>query len=166
MLAEYLGWVEIIRRDIQFLNLGQEVADRRWVAALERVREVLARDDLDPVLRLFRGEQRAIGELMTISLEHADGARPRECLGYAGFVKHLAEPEFAAWFTNLRGDLELLAREPEQHLMRPILLQNALVEILDVLDPKQQRFGAERRTRLPVPADPLATGAEAPESDL
>ena len=166
VLAEYLGWVEIIRRDIQFLNLGQEVADRRWVAALEQVREVLARDDLEPVLRLFRGEQRAIGELMTISLEHAGGARPRECLGYAGFVKRLAEPEFAAWFENLRGDLELLAREPKLHLVRPVLLQNALVEVLDVLDPEQHRFGAERRTRLAVTTPSPSTEAQSTERDL
>jgi hypothetical protein len=149
VLAEYLGWVEIIRRDIQFLDLGDQLANREWVGKLERVRDVMARDDIDPVLRLFRGEQRAIGELMTVDLEHGDGGRRRECLGYAAFVKRQREPEFASWFDGLRRDLVLLAREPRAHLERPVLLQHALVDLLDLLDEDCLRFAAKRRTRLP-----------------
>ena len=86
LLAEYLGWVEIMRREIQFLDLGEEVANRRWVATLERVRDTLARDDIDPTLRVFRGEQRAIGELMAVAVEVPERSRPLECRGYASFV--------------------------------------------------------------------------------
>jgi hypothetical protein len=164
VLAEYLGWVEIIRREIQFLDLGEEVANRRWVAALERVRDTLARDDIDPVLRLFRGEQRAIGELMTVAATGAEVERRHECVGYAGFVSHREQPEFARWFGKLQADLELLARQPGR-IERVVLLQERLVDVLDVLDPECNRFPADRRTRLGgmSPGLPAAQRSRAPD---
>lgn len=145
VLAEYLGWVEIVRREIRFLDLGDELANRQWVTAIERVRDTLARDDIDPVLRVFRGDQRAIGEVMTVADEDA---QQHECRGYASFAVERQRPEFARWFDRLEADLDLLAREPEQHIERPVLLQNALIDALDVLDPECARFATERRTRL------------------
>ena len=150
VLAEYLGWVEVIRREIQFLDLGTEPANRAWVAALEKVRDTLARDDLDPVLRIFRGEQRAIGEIMTIAVADSGDARHHECVGYATFVSNLRDPNFSRWFEQLRHDLSLLVQEPDAHLERPVLLQNALVDVLDLLDPNCDRFASERRSRLKV----------------
>jgi hypothetical protein len=148
LLAEYLAWVEIIRREIQFLDLGEELANRRWVQALERVRDVLARDDIDPVLRVFRGEQRAIGETMTVVLKDSDSGRVRESLGYAEFVARRREPCFARWFGKLEADLNTLASEPAEHLDRAVLLQHSLIDVLDVLDEECSRFPAERRSRL------------------
>src|SRR5450755_2537022 len=148
VLAEYLGWVEVIRREIQFLDFGDELANRRWVGALEQVRDILAKDDLDPALRVFRAEQRAIGELMDVVVPDPESARRHECLGYASFVTRLGEPECSRWFEKLRADLELLAQEPESHLERPVLLQNALVDVLDMLDTDCNRFAAARRGRL------------------
>ena len=40
--------------------------------------------------------------------------------------------EFARWFDRLEADFDLLAREPERHIERPVLLQNALIDALDV----------------------------------
>ena len=148
VLAEYLGWVEVIRREIQFLDLGTEPANRAWVGALEKVRDTLARDDLDPVLRIFRGEQRAIGEIMTIAVADSGDTRHHECMGYATFVSHLRDPDFSRWFDQLRRDLSLLVEEPKAHLERPVLLQNALVDVLDLLDPNCDRFATDRRGRL------------------
>ena len=148
VLAEYLGWVEILRREIRFLDLGGELANRQWVTTLEGVRDAFARDDIDPALRIFRGDQRAIGELMTVT---GEGGR-RECRGYAGFARERQRPEFSRWFESLEADIKLLAREPTQHLERPVLLQHALVDVVELLDPKCARFSAERRTRLDAPA--------------
>ncbi len=152
VVAEYLGWVEILRREVQFLDLGEEVADREWVTALESVTDGFASDDIDPVLRLFRGEQRAIGELMSVPMDDPDGPRRHGCIGYAGFTARRQEPEFSRWFERLSADIDLMAREPKAHLERPVLLQNALVEVLDVLDPNCTRFGAQRRRRLSLPS--------------
>lgn len=150
VIAEYLTWVDIIRREIQFLDLGEEAANRMWLDAFEGVRDILARDDLDPTLRLFRGEQRAIGEMSTVALESANGTRHRESLGYAEFVTRREQPDFNRWFQRLEGDLKLLAVEPREHLTRPVLLQNALIDMLEIMDPGCNRFPAERRARLQV----------------
>jgi hypothetical protein len=159
LLAEYLAWVEIIRREIQFLDLGGEVADRRWVNALEDVRDVLARDDIDPVLRMFRGEQRAIGEIATVEMKDPGGGRRHESLGYAGFVDRRRAEDFDCWFRKLRADLELLAAEPRGHLERVVLLHGRLLDVLEIFDPDYERFPAERRTRL-LPASLLGAGGE------
>jgi hypothetical protein len=148
VIAEYLTWVDIIRREIQFLDLGEETANRMWLDAFEAVRDTLARDDIDPTLRIFRGEQRAIGETSTVALDSANGARAHESLGYAEFVKRRAQPDFNRWFQKLEGDLKLLAAEPREHLTRPVLLQNALIDILEIMDPDCSRFPTERRARL------------------
>ena len=148
LLAEYLAWMEIIRRDIQFLDLGEEVANRKWLRALEDVRNILARDDLDPVLRVFRGEQRAIGETMTVMLKDSRTGRERESLGYAQFVSRREEAAFNHWFERLEEDLKLLAEDPEAHRERPILLQHKLIDVLEILDPQGKRFPAERCLRL------------------
>jgi hypothetical protein len=148
VIAEYLTWVDIIRREIQFLDLGQEATNRMWLDAFEGVRDILARDDIDATLRLFRGEQRAIGETSTVALDNANGTRQHESLGYAEFVARRAQPDFNRWFQRLEGDLKLLAAEPRAHLARPVLLQNALIDMLDIMDPDCVRFPAERRARL------------------
>ncbi len=152
LLAEYLAWVEIIRCEIQFLDLGGEVSDRRWLNALEDVRDILARDDLDPVLRVFRGEQRAIGEVATVALKDPAAGRRHESLGYAKFVERRRREDFDRWFHKLQADLELLAIEPRAHLERIVLLQNNLIDVLEIFDPDYERFPAERRTRLPATA--------------
>jgi hypothetical protein len=149
LLAEYLAWMEIIRRDLQFLDLGEEVANRRWLKILEEVRHTLARDDIDPALRVFRGEQRAIGETMTVMLNDSPSGRERESLGYAQFVARREEDGFNRWFERLERDLKRLAAEPEPHIERPVRLQNKLIDVLEILDPEGRRFPAERRRRLP-----------------
>lgn len=150
LLAEYLAWVEIIRREIQFLDLGGEVANRQWLNALEDVRDVLARDDLDPTLRIFRGEQRAIGEVATVTLSESAAGRRHESLGYASFIECRRKEAFNRWFHKLQADLELLVREPQAHLERLRLLQNGLIEVLEIFDPGCERFARERRSRLPL----------------
>ena len=56
-----LGWRSSGVRFASSIS-GDKLANRQWVTAIERVRDMLARDDIDPVLRVFRGDQRAIGE--------------------------------------------------------------------------------------------------------
>jgi hypothetical protein len=147
VLAEYLGWVEIVRRDVQFLDLGAEEENRRLMEHLELVRQQLATDMMDPVFRVFRGQQRAIGELMMRSAEAGD--ERRECMGYANFVKRLCDDEtFARWFARLRQDVDLLAREPKRHDERLRALQHALIDLIALLDPLAERTPMAKRQKL------------------
>jgi hypothetical protein len=49
VLAQYLGWVEILRQDVGFLDLGNRHRNRKLVELLSVVRRVLFAVDLDPV---------------------------------------------------------------------------------------------------------------------
>ncbi|MEK8143402.1 hypothetical protein NKH18_18695 [Streptomyces sp. M10(2022)] len=65
VFAEYLGWAEIFRRDIQFLDLGKNDRNRKVLLCLANVSRTLSSARIPGIsYRLFRADQRAIGELM------------------------------------------------------------------------------------------------------
>jgi hypothetical protein len=147
VLADYLGWVEILRREVQFLDLGDEVANRAWTERLVAIRMTLLSDRFSPRFRVFNGQQRAIGEIMVVA--DGDRAERPETLGYAGFLARQRDPEFDRWFVDLRADIDALATEPDAgHEERLVALQHALVELIDLLDPNQVRVRGSERRRL------------------
>jgi hypothetical protein len=157
VLADFLGWVEILRREVRFLDLGDEVANRAWTERLVAVRLTLLTDRHSPRFRLFNGQQRAIGEIMI----KADGDDDRlETMGYAGFTACRRNPEFDRWFADLRTDIDALANEPDAgHQERLIALQGALVGLIDLLDPNNVRIQSSERRRLTV-GGPAPVAAE------
>jgi hypothetical protein len=142
VLAEYLAWVEILRREVRFLDLGDETRNAEWAARLEAVRRALLTADHPPTLRLFRGQQRAIGELMICG--------DADCLGYAAFTRALEDTKFSDWFATLREDIDLVAREPRRHDSRLRAVQNALVDLIEFLDPAHARVLAADLRKLPL----------------
>jgi hypothetical protein len=58
VLAQYLGWVEILRWDIGFLDLGDRRRNRRLVELLSVIRRVLFATDLGEVFHVPPGHQR------------------------------------------------------------------------------------------------------------
>jgi hypothetical protein len=141
VLAEYLGWVEILRRRIFFLDLGNKESNRQIVALLTRIGSVLNTDAYpDRHFQLFRSDQRAIGELVI-----RDGKD--DCIGYAEFCERLeSDPEFANWFVRLSNSIAELAVIPGRN-SRLVDLQVALMDLIDFLDPEQERFPQKRRFR-------------------
>jgi hypothetical protein len=149
VIAEYLGWVEILRREVQFLDLGDVEMNRRLVRLLDNITQAFLTDGVDLTLRLFRGEQRAIGEIMlaTRSATGTDGTN-HECIGFAAFTQRLNEPDFARWFAKLQDGIEKLATEPHAHEERLIVLQHALIDLIDFLDSDCIRIPKENRQRI------------------
>jgi len=156
VIAEFLGWVEILRREVRFLDLGVEVENQTWVNRLAAVRNVLQSDRGGPALQLMNGQQRAIGEIMTVPVDDPDEDAPRlETLGYTAFVvRRRDDPDFARWFERLADDIALLAREPDAGTRRIVGLQHALVDLMEFLDPDCERLPASERTKLPEPCGP------------
>lgn len=139
VLGEYLGRVEILRRGVQFLDLGDSTLNRRIVGHFTAISNVLNNDGggnarfLDGHFVVFRSDQRAIGELMLTG----DGT---SCLGYVEFCRRLDDdPEFAEWFGPLSDSIEAVARA-EKLPYRLIALQHALMDLIDLLDPSAERF--------------------------
>ncbi|OON80154.1 hypothetical protein [Streptomyces tsukubensis] len=150
VLGEYLGRVEILRRGIQFLDLGDSTLNRRIVGHFTAISNVLNNDGggnprfADQYFVIFRSDQRAIGELMLTD----DGT---SCLGYVEFCRRLeADPEFTEWFGPLAVSIEELSRA-EEPPYRLVALQQALMDLIDLLDPRAERFPDHRRSRLGRP---------------
>lgn len=138
VFAQYLAWTEIIRREVQFLNLGEVESNRQLNILQENIRSVLLNNSYGTVCRIFRGEQRAIGELM-ITTKGTESF----CLGYAEFVAK-TEPEFLNWFQPLRESVDEMARNLASGKARLIELQHALVDLIEYLDPNYVRFDKNR----------------------
>ena len=157
-LGEYLTWVEIVRRELRFLDVGDEAHNRQLMALLMQAQLTIQATKLARPFRVFRGHQRAIAEVMMVPTGMPEGPRS-ECLGYAAFCDRLDEDEdFRGWFDRLRMDVDdLVDRRHDDRLIR---LQNDLVDLIDHLDPRALRIPAQFRERLPRP-EPATTGIPA-----
>ncbi len=147
LVAQFFGWLEILRRDMQFLDLGATEATRELTLRLDRVQHAFAstsgqHDDY----YIYRGEQRAMGEVMITRVNDRSVGPSHECLGYAGFVSRQSDTEFARWFERLNV---AIARIPDVKPYRLAVAQNALIDVIEHLDPNFERF-AQRRDRLPL----------------
>ena len=86
-LCAFLGWLELYRQELTFLDTGQETINNRLEESLEGVRDDLANGRLNREpdrtewsdRLIFREEQRAIGEGMIV------GDSPRVVRGYGAF---------------------------------------------------------------------------------
>jgi hypothetical protein len=149
LFGEFLAWLEIIRREIQFLNLGAVQATKDLSHALQEVQDRLATTSrLRDEFYLYRGQQRAIGELMLVRTDGRTADGPRyEWMGYAKFVEAHEDPAFAKWFTRLGDAIDKLRENKPERL---VWVQHALIDLIDLLDPEHDLFEQDRN-RLPAP---------------
>lgn len=140
-VGDYFGWIEILRRGLQFLDLGEEERTHELVERLDIVSHTFSNTEWFPtsVFRLFRDEQRALGEIM---LEPIEGELRRyQCIGFATFVERLEKDSgFARWFERLGTEIDNLGDPAPGQLDRLIELQHALIQVIDFLDPEGLRF--------------------------
>ncbi len=148
VVAEYLGWVEILRREIQFLDLGDLKANRHLSELLVNINQAFGGQyKLGSMFQLFNGEQRAIGEIMIIPRSNSE-AIGYECIGYARFVKKMSDPEFADWFAKLKDDIDTMANVSQVDEARLVLIHSKLIDLIDFLDPHCIRVPPKHRTRI------------------
>lgn len=60
----------------------------------------------------------------------------------------MRDPEFAGWFAKLKGDVEMLATEPETDTARLVLVHSKLIGIIDFFDPHNVVVPPKYRTRI------------------
>jgi hypothetical protein len=86
----------------------------------------------DELFCIFRGDQRAIGEIMI-----ADGEIT--CIGYAEFCSRMeTDPPFSQWIASLSVHIEQLPSANHPH-PRLVALQNQLIDLINLLDPESAR---------------------------
>jgi hypothetical protein len=155
VFAQYFCWLEILRRESQFIDPRNDETNRAVALGLEVVNHIFA-DSIDipeRCFRLFRGEQRALGEVMLVPVETPRAGAPRwECLGYASFVQALDDERMARWFRTLREDIGEVSRDVANHDRRLRLIQRQLMDIIDIVDPDARRVPARLRKRLEAPS--------------
>lgn len=151
VFAQYFCWVEILRREAQFLLPSHAERDQQVVRTLEEIRDVFC-DSIripDRAFRLFRGEQRALGEVMLVQALEPGPHEPRwSCLGYSQFVASVDEPALDRWCRPIRDDIASFQASPEHGAVRLGEVQRGLVDILDILDPHAGRIPARLRRRV------------------
>jgi hypothetical protein len=167
-LAEYLCWVEIIRRELRFLDLGAEQENREFMKRLLAVTNTLSDQKRYEFAhyRLFRGQQQALGALMM----HPNGDGHHECMTYPEFVHRMEdEPRFARWFERLLREVDDIADQSEAGNARIIDTQRALIDLIDFLDPDKTRLGVDHREKYqeatPSPASPPFAPRQGPSSE-
>jgi hypothetical protein len=150
-IAQYLAWVEAVRRGVQFLDLGDVERNREFVDRLEAIRSTFSSDTrFTGSFRIFRAEQRAVGELMLEQIEAGQSTGMTwQCIGYATFCSRLnQDPEFAYWFTRLDRDVRALGESRKPSPARLPALQNNLMDLIDFLDDPPVRFPSTLRSRI------------------
>ncbi len=142
VIAQFFAWNEIIRQEIQFLDLGEVESTRTLSELNEKIVVSFLTSSHGKVLRVFRGEQRAIAERMVRS-----DSGNLSCIGYASFVE-TQESSFRRWFIQLEKDIDLLSKNLKDHAGRLVQLQHVLIDLLDYLDPDCVRFAKQYRSKV------------------
>jgi hypothetical protein len=142
VFGQFLCWVELVRREVQLVDLEESTNTRKLVHLQDAVCATLSTDKHPRTLRIFAGEQRAIGEALI-----QDSARGPECMGYGAFLMGFAQGANPL-IDAIRADVESLGKtgiEPVRARLRET--QNALIDLLLTLDPQYVRFSRDQRAK-------------------
>jgi hypothetical protein len=157
-LAQYFGWVEIVRREVQLLRFDSaadtwrtayllSLVTRRFATdwysstdAQDQANRWIGHDDAEvpeALLMLWQEEQRGIGERMIVT----DGTA--RCIGYATFLDSYQQS-----FTRLLAEFESGLRLPSAaKSLRLIEVRDALARLVHQLDEEKRYEVSQIRYR-------------------
>jgi hypothetical protein len=131
-IAQYFGWTENLRRDLQFLKF-LETPETKDVVTLQAQVSAIFNTDVGygSTFMIWKDTQRGIGELM---LESEDGSK--KCIGYASFLERY-DQDFKPWFRTLE---EALTQRNTSRNERLVELQHVLLKLVKKLDKEKTRY--------------------------
>lgn len=141
LIAQFFGWTEIIRQEVQFIEFAETGKTRRLSAIRDEIYGLWQTDYFADPLMIWAGEQRAIGELMI----EVRGDQ-LTCKGYASFLKTLSDANEPLMERLGEAVLASATSQGDSH-DRLLAVQHKLIDMLDVLDPDGLRFPSERRKK-------------------
>jgi len=130
VFAQFFGWREAIRREVQFLRFGTDTQTREVARLLRDIAETFLSDDHGPQFMIWRAEQRGLGERMIVS-----GDGKLTCLGFASFLDQ--RDKMDRWLTPLEHDLRNLDDGGRRRLTD---VQHLLLELVGRLDADHTRY--------------------------
>jgi hypothetical protein len=153
--AQYFGWREILRTEVQLLRFEHETDTELAAKLISHIDWAFASDILldGPRGMLWAEEQRGIGELMVAESERSSPTH----LGYAHFVREY-DKKFALWMERM-ADFVLGEKATSSDRLR--LLQWALFGLVNELDEERAHTDEiwmnrtwEELKKYPVPEPP------------
>jgi len=137
LVGQFFAWVHILRLESQFLNIQRTDQTSSLTNAFFDIEKAWSNQDVESSYMLWRGQQSAIGELMTITA--ADGQH--SCMGYAAFHRCWASdgPNFRSWFEAFDS---LAADEQSRGSKRMTEVNNGLHKLIKALDSPKGLFSA------------------------
>ncbi|HIH5600544.1 TPA: hypothetical protein ACYSHJ_004869, partial [Serratia marcescens] len=142
LFSQYFAWAEAVRIDIQYIDLGSSEKTRELSLIQRYISSTLQTDRFNPVLMVFAGEQRAIGERM---LKSIDGKV--SCMGFGEYLSSefdLHDP----LIEMLTDEMKKVSSNVFEASERLSALQHGLIDMLDFLDPDFIRYPKERRKKV------------------
>ncbi len=142
LIAQFFGWTEIIRQEVQFIDFAESDKTRRLSEIRDEIYTLWQTDRFDDPFMIWAGEQRGIGELMIES----DSERST-CKGYASFLKSFGASQ-EQLMTRLTSAVLASANDQGSSHDRLLAIQHKLIDMMDILDPDRLRFREACRTRI------------------
>jgi len=139
-LCAFLGWLELYRQEVVFLDSGKRSVNDRIDSVLKRVRAAMADGHLNAAqdweswrdALIFREEQRAIGEEMITTQ-----GDQRVVRSYGTFSSAYRSPGKPDWFFVADRFLLELAPTKDFRRTRLRLLATGLVDLVEQLEPSR-----------------------------
>lgn len=141
LIAQFFGWTEIIRQEVQFIEFAESEKTHRLSDIRDEVYSLWQTDGFDDPLMIWAGEQRGIGELMI----ERQGEK-LTCKGYANFLRTFGAAQEQLMDRLTKAVLASATDQGNAH-DRLRAIQNKLIDMLDVLDPENIRFRRDWRTK-------------------
>lgn len=138
LVAQFFAWVEILRRKADKLDYSE------LVARLDAVSQAFAYGG--PGFQIFHLEQREIGERIIITSSGQD--ERYQTIGYSDFVDRMKESNIPTCFIQLDKHVRALMDNPDLPKNRLIKTQNALIDLMDFIDPHFQWVSKDKRTKV------------------
>jgi hypothetical protein len=142
-LCAFLGWLELYRQDVTFLDTGRRRQNRRFEEALAAFRGDLADGQLNKAKDwaewrdrlIFREEQRAVGEAMITK-----DTDPRVVVGYGTFCALFSPAsDQNLWSLRVACNFFLnLEKEKDFRRKRLNLMRQHVRSIIDILHPERR----------------------------
>jgi hypothetical protein len=132
--AQFLCWSEIVRRDIQYLDMQEIVATRKIGLTRAAIAQIWRNDNIPgEQLRLFSGEQQEAGEVLQ---RRAIAPGIWECMGYSEFLDTFSPRGTDAVIDQIKDDLRQMNDGPAHAANRMSQLHCKLKEPIAELDPQ------------------------------
>jgi len=151
LVGQYLSWTYILRRQAQFMRFSTDKTNKQLNQILDTITGEFSLDrhqGEDPFM-LWRGQQMAIGEVMTLAEEQGQ----LYCMGFAAFAnKYHDDPKFKKWFQPIETGIALLvdarARSNPVATYRLRRLQHLLIDLVLLLDPDRASSGQYKQLKV------------------